>query len=540
LWLFAATVLISILLLNLPGRASIPPLVGSDYCYQLVAADRLLAGLGPTAPRPVAPLQPWEWQADWGFLTQWPIGYSLLVCARRAVTGAATIQACQWISVVAVSLALVGWFAWMKRVLPGGVTGTLLAAVAAGCSVSTAMLINPTTDVLLVAALPFVMLVVRQAIQRPDGPMAGTSRLRADAPMLMAGVMCGALVWIRYAAVFVPVAVAAYLLVERLLRRRVGLRQIGVFAVSAALPIATLLVINRAYGMASSVQSQLNLGHTTGFDFSTDHLRTAWWNFSTFGFYDYHWYSPWVFALWPLLVAAIVLAVRHTRRTAGVFLRAPGVQLSACVVIALLIMLVGVTTVFGGKYDYVSQIRYYAPVKPLYFLLFVTPLALIPARTVKAAFCVVLLVACSWTVRQEWQRPYERWLAANREVTPFGQWARCFEPGAAGLYRWLRTQSADNLIVVSNFHDHVTLETQIPALPIPPDTETLERWVQRIRRSRSITDPRVLFVLDRDNRWRDYWIKPTPEIMDTFGLRTPAAGVPEEVSAQVFEYRRAS
>ena len=111
-----------------------------------------------------------------------------------------------------------------------------------------------------------------------------------------------------------------------------------------------------------------------------------------------------------------------------------------------------------------------------------------------------------------------------------------FEPGAADLYRWLNAQKTDNLIVISNFHDHVTLETQIPALPIPPDIETLKRWIHRIRQSRGIEEPRVIFVLDHDNRWRDYWIKPTAEVVEDFGLSQRAEGPPPVVSALVFDY----
>jgi len=43
----------------LSARATVPPLVESDYCYQLIAADRMFQGRGLTCPNPVAPFQPW-------------------------------------------------------------------------------------------------------------------------------------------------------------------------------------------------------------------------------------------------------------------------------------------------------------------------------------------------------------------------------------------------------------------------------------------------------------------------------------------------
>ena len=59
---------ITLVLGFLPGRARIPPEVGSDYTYLFTAADRLYEGEGATAAVPYAPCQPWEWQRDWGFL----------------------------------------------------------------------------------------------------------------------------------------------------------------------------------------------------------------------------------------------------------------------------------------------------------------------------------------------------------------------------------------------------------------------------------------------------------------------------------------
>src|SRR3989337_649610 len=82
-WVVGCVAAACVVLAFIPGRTSIPPLIESDYCYLLTAADRLYEGHGLTTPHPVAPLQPWSWQYDWGFLTHWPVGYPLLVWAIR-------------------------------------------------------------------------------------------------------------------------------------------------------------------------------------------------------------------------------------------------------------------------------------------------------------------------------------------------------------------------------------------------------------------------------------------------------------------------
>ena len=94
---------------------------------------------------------------------------------------------------------------------------------------------------------------------------------------------------------------------------------------------------------------------------------------------------------------------------------------------------------------------------------------------------------------------------------------------------------SENGTVLSNFREYITLETKIPALPIPDSISTLNEWVGSISASRGITQPRVLFVLDPDNHWRSYWLPPVSEIVRTFALaRRP--DIPAAVSAQVFEY----
>ena len=90
----------------------------------------------------------------------------MLLCAARWVLGTTTLHAAGWISALACATALVGWFVWTRRALPRGITGTLLALVAAGCAVSTASLINPSTDLIVVALLPFVLLLTSAAAEQ--------------------------------------------------------------------------------------------------------------------------------------------------------------------------------------------------------------------------------------------------------------------------------------------------------------------------------------------------------------------------------------
>lgn len=356
------------------------------------------------------------------------------------------------------------------------------------------------------------------------------------APLVLAGLLSGALFWIRYAAMFVPLAIGLFLILSRLRQKTPSWLRISVFGACAAIPIMALIAINQTFGTAETVQAQLNLGNTARWDLSPSLITRAWWHWTDFGFYDYHWFSHWAYALWPLALIATVLCVPRARRAVSSFLAVPATRLSASLVLVLFAVLIGATTVFGDKYDYAGLARYYMPIKPLYFALFAAPILLVPWRSVRAAACIGLLVACSWLLRQEWPRPLQRWAADNREVTPYGQWARAFSPHAGDLHRWLMRQSNPDLVLVSNFHEYIALETGIPALPIPPDRATLDEWIGRIRKSRGVDDVSVLFVLDPDNRGRDYWLPSSEQLVQTFGL-TRRLDSGTAASVDVFEYQ---
>lgn len=406
----------------------------------------------------------------------------------------------------------------MKRAVPDGIAGMLLSAVAAGCSVSTASLINLSTDIIVTAVLPWLLLWITTTIPVDDMDHDGPSK---NMTLRLAGVgfASGTLFWIRYAGIFIPLAIGAYLLFVMYKHRAIRFREWFSYAGFAAVPVATLLILNKIFGSTGSLQSQLNLGTATNLNLSPSLLTTTWWNFTQFGFYDYHHFSDGFYALYPVVMISAFLLIRPLRRSFHTYMKTPAYGITIFLVAGLFVLLITTTAVFGDKYNYVREERYYLSVKPLYFLLFVSPLMLIPRRFIRVTLCVILLIGCHWLIRVEWPRPYQRWLAADRPATAYGQWSRCFEPDADGIYAWLKQRAKSDWIVVSNFHEYIALETKIPALPIPPDAPTLDQWIERICTSRGVTDPHVVFVLDPENRWRNYWIPDPEEILLTFDLK---------------------
>ena len=563
LWTIAAIVGLALVLAALPGRTAIVPNVESDYCYQLMAADRLVAGEGLTALPPLAPGQPWAWRGDWTFLTQWPAGYPVLIAIVRWLTGLGTVAATQWMAVVACALALVGWFTWLRRCLPRTWLGVALAVVGAMTAVSVASLVDPTTDTILVAMTPWVLLAFERAVRdtahdgglceptlqglgMPPAQQADIARrpwwaLRAHPTIALfaAGLLAGSACWVRYAAVFLPGALGVYLLLAWRRTRRVSARSVAAYALGAALPMVGLFLLNHFAAAGTSTQAQFNLGHQAGLDFSPRLAAEAWWTYADLPYYGYLSFAHAALAAWPaVLLAGAALSAAWlpaARRRLASYFAEPAVAISGVTLLSLLVLLVTVTAVFGDKYHYTTLERYYLPARPLYFVLFAGPLLLVPSRLVKLGLAAALWVAGSWTLRYEWPRPYQRWLAADRPVTPYGRWAVAFDPGASELISWLELQAGPDLVVISNFQDHLALETGIPAIPIPPDDATLRDWLTRIAAERGTPVDRVLFVLDPDNRHRSYFLPKPADVVSRFALRRPAA-VPPAVSAWVYEY----
>lgn len=542
----------------LPARVAVPPLVESDYAYQLLAADRLVAGEGFTSLQPVAPGQPWTWRYDWGFLTQWPAGYALLVAGVRWISGSKTLAACGAISCLAVALAALGWFAWLRRCAPDGLEGWMLALCGAAAAVSPALLINPSTDALLVAALPWVMLLALRAVEgkqcavKSNGEGRPVSRSSGVTLALACGLLAGGLVWLRYAAIFVPCAIGLALHFSGRGDFRVRCKRLLAFGMGAALPIAGVLMLNAAMAHGTGVQEQLNLGQSVRLRLEPALLAEAWQRWTNLGYYSHLPLANRLLEVLPILVivgALLPLGIgRRVRATA----LSPAGLISLTMLIAGLGLIIAATALFGEKFNYVGLDRYYLPLRPLYFAVVLAPLLAVVATrqpesdgraaisrrpfapVARIAAVIPLLVAMNWSLQQDWRRTLERWSAAQRPLTPYGQWARCFASDSAELHRWLRKQASPDLIIVSNFHEYVALETGLPTLPVPPDRAALEEWSQRVAESRQGESMRILFVLDADNRWRDYWIAEPTELVRQFEL-VPEQYVPPAIAHWIYE-----
>lgn len=524
-------------LMRTPHQQAIAPLVESDYAYQLIAADRAFAGEGLTSLQPVAPNQPWDWHYDWGYLTQWPAGYPLLIYAVRAVCGGTSLEAAHLISAAACAFALVGWFMLVLHIVPAGVARYALAAVAAGLSVKAAALINPSTDAIVMAALPWLLIgVVRATVSRGHTSEHSDDETRiAWWHLTLIGFAAGLLCWIRYAAIFIPVGIGVLFALDAMWTRQRTWRDVLVYAVASLTPIVSLIIINRALSTSSSLQSQLNLGAGVSFDLSWGLLAAAWMNLTDLGWYAYRPVVHQVLACWPVLLGIVWLVVPGVRRIMRRPQNRTALLLCVSLIGTLLVMLISATALFGGKYDYANLPRYYAPGRVLFCIACFAPLVPWRSRVVRLGTCGVLALAFLWTVQVSWSRPLQRWHEADRPETPYGEWSRPFEPGASDLYAWLRANAEPSTIVVSNFHEYVTLETGIPAVPIPPDRATLDRWTHDIARARGIKHPRTLFVLDPDNRWRDYWIPKPARIIESLHLRPASC---EGIAAPAYVYTR--
>ncbi|MEK6674298.1 MAG: hypothetical protein AABZ47_01430 [Planctomycetota bacterium] len=521
--IFLAIAVTTGVLASIPGRFSIAPLIESDYAYQLIAADRVVQGHGLTSLQPIAPRQPWTWEYDFGYLTQWPPGYSILVASVRWCLNCPTVQACQWISTMATAIALVGWFTWTRACTPRGICGIFLALASAALAVNTTMFLNPSTDLLVVAASPFILIL---ATHRPFN----------DANLLIACFAAGLLFWFRYASLFLPAGLLTWLIIERLTHRKFSWRQVTTFGISSVIPILAMLIIHRLAAPSTSLQSQLNLGNKITLNACWTHVITVWWNLTNLGYYDHRTKAHWLFALWPILGIALVMMSHRGRFAIAKTLRTPSFALAVIVTFTLAAMLVTATTLFASKYDYVDLPRYYAPVIPLYFTLWVAPVVNGFKKPIRFALSIGLLFACSWTFNQTWLKNYQRLRDSSFETTHYGQRAVAFTPGASELYRWLSEQNTKNWIIVSNFHEYLTLETGIPALPIPSDRSALDDWITRITQHRGIQNPRIVFILDPDHHWRSQYLPPVDEILSTFDLRVAPLPTPQ-FSARLFEYK---
>ncbi len=526
----AGVIIVGAGLAVLPGHGTVPPLIESDYCYQLIAAERASQGLGFTSLQPIAPRQPWEWEYDFGFLTQWPVGYSFLVWAGRCL-GLSTIESCRWICVWSCAAGLVGWYLWLRQAVPRGWSGCLLSLFGATLALGADSLVNPSTDTLVAALVPWTLLFALYALHqaeydRRNGMGSGCSLVR----LVVAGMSCGGLIWFRYAAIFLPAGMAIYVATASTWRR-IAWRHTIALILGASIPIVLLLWLNKMYGSQQSALSRLNLGHRIGFDFSWGHIVAAWTHFTDPGRFGGPKALSVIWRIAPLFVVPLACGIGSLRNVYVSLARRHVFGLSVAPAMMLVLMLVSATTLFSAKYNYVELPRYYLPVRPLYLVLFLAPL--VAEKIPRLAITAVMLASLIGNARVERYESLAVKMGAVAEVTAFGQRAVAFAPGAEKVYEWVKNRVGPDTIVFSNFHDFIALETGIPAVPMPTSTETLARWVSRIAAARGIAEPRLVFVLDRHNRWRDYFLPSAEVVIATLELNRWSAT--EIGSALIFD-----
>lgn len=512
-WLFVggATLASTFVLAWLPVRRLIPPLIESDYCYLLLAAQRFLAGEGLTSLQPVAPFQPWTPAYEWGFLTQWPVGYSILVAAASRLFGCTLIEACEVISVLGSAAGFVGWFTLLHRSTPNGITGIILALLGATTGLSAALLVNPSTDLILIAILPFALLLTLEGL-----PRNGESQGRMI-PFIAAGVLAGVVVWFRYAGIFVPLAVGSFLIAEWA-RKRIPVSFILGFSIPGTMFIAGLVLVNTLFGPTKSASETFNLGSSLGFEFSPSMLWRAWWTFTDLGFYSHRPVVHYVFALLPLALIPALLSKSARQSFVDLFATAP-IRLAFCTVVMLLGLVIWATILFRGKFEYIGLDRYYLPVRPLFVLLVVAPILLIPRRVVRAGLSCVLLMLLSWTVFQDWAPTLVRWSSAHRAATATGSWSRIFEPNSEVLYNWVQVRGKDpSVLILSNFHEFVAFETGIGTMPLPHSKDELCEFIRRTQEIRRVTRVKPVFVLHPENLWRNHWLPDVDSLKEALGL----------------------
>lgn len=524
----------------IPGRTAIPPSIEQDNAYIFLAVDRLCDGNGLTSLPPKAPFQPWSWRSDWAVLTQWPAGYPLLIATVRVILGVSAAKAASAINVAFCGIALVAWFALLRRCLPKGIAGITVALMGAMASVTMEHLIHPCSDTILVGMTPVVVLLALRFLRTEETASSNPfveqplSRLRLSHCIAL-GIAAGSLVWIRYAAIFVPTAVGAFLLFDWAVMRRRSVRDAMVFAGSVGVPLTALLAFNKLSGSGVSTQEQFNLGNRIGFDFSPVMLLTSWEHFTTQTLYAYRAESGRLFCAALPLVAVIAPTVfKSSRRHYVGWIKSERVQLVAMCVIALVTVLVTASTLFKGKFDYVGLSRYYDPIRPIYFLLFVGPLVMFQRRFARAGVTLAAVVGISWFVQQDGMRTRERWLTADRPFTNYGRWDHRFGPDSQALYDWIAKQDTSSVAIFSNFQDDIALETGLPVSPIPESREALDTWVEEIRKSRDVKTLRTLFVFEFEDDSRDYFQPRPADSIQTLQL-TPAENVPESIKSFVFE-----
>lgn len=507
----------------------IPTAVQADNTQLLLAVERMALGLGPTTIYPRIPA------TDFAFITHWPIGYPLLICALKTLTGLHTLTICQTLNVAAYALALLAWTAWFRRCLPDSITARLLALTAALLALVPIYLTKFTTDMILVAATPLLLFAADRAVRLVQQPSANARR--SALRFFLLGLAAAALVWIRYTALFLPIAIGLFLLLR-------GCRAVGwalptirsrlttvliPFFLGAALPVLSLAAINAAFG-PSLIDRPAGGFHPA---FHPSWIADFWQHFCALPLFTTHWRATLALTtLIPIGSLSLMLLTPAARRAARAFLARPKIALSLCAFAGFFLLVTAFRILAPALYDPASESRYLLPVRPLYLLFFVGPLLSLPWNRFRRLCALPILACLAWLLLAEWAGPL-RALAANAQPpTPYGQRALWLGHDAAELYPWLKAQDAPDLVVFSNFYDYIALETGIPAQPLPADMNQLADRLERITRARGIQHPRVLFVLAPDNLWRTYLPQPA-DLIRTFNLHPLPTSIPA-LSRHVF------
>ncbi|UCG33866.1 MAG: hypothetical protein JSU68_04360, partial [Phycisphaerales bacterium] len=486
----------------------IPVRVQADNCQILLAVDRLSQGFGPTTIYPKAP------ETDWSFINHWPVGYPLLLWAVKTAAGTTTITAARVVNVAAYALALIAWAVWLRRCLPRSRTADLLAVTAAVMAVSATHFWRPSTDMILVALTPLILLWVDDLMCRNAVTAGSTCRPRWWSLALL-GLAAGGITWLRYTGLFLTLGLTLYFIACWLRRTGFRFRHLAAFCLGCLVPLVLLAITNATFARSMIDEP----ASAFGVRFEWSWFATWWRHFAQLPLFTSQWRAPHLYACYfPVAVVLYLVATRGSRRAAADFFRRPAVQLSLCAVAGMFALMM-IYRIFAWSFFVTpAEPRYLMPVRPFYLLAFVGPLLVIPWQRLRQLLWLPLAACLVWLVQAEWIDAARTWAAEHHSVTAYGRQAVTFQNDPDGLYTWLRRQNALDLIIFSNFFDDIALETHIAAQPLPEDVNELHDRVVRITRARNISTPRVLFVLNPDNIWRTYYL-PVHEAIQTFGLK---------------------
>jgi hypothetical protein len=485
----------------------IPLRAQADYCQIFLAVDRLSQDLGPTTIYPKIP------EVDWSFINHWPVGYPLLLWAVKIVGGTNTINGARVVNVAAYALAVMAWTVWFRRCLPRSRTADLLAVTAAVMALSTKYFWSPGTDMVLVALTPVMLLWTDRLMCRRSVTPGDACQPRWWSLALL-GLATGGITWLRYTGLFLTLGLTLYFTSCWLWGAGFRFRHLAAFCLGCLAPLALLAITNAtcAYRMIDETASAFGLH----FDWSW--AATWWWHFAQLPLFTSQWRACHLYAWYfPPVLILLLLATRMSRRAAADFFRRPAVQLSLCAVAGMFGLMMIYRIFAGSFFVTAAEPRYLMPVRPFYLLAFVGPLLVIPWQRLRRLLWLPLAACLIWLVQAEWIDAARTWAAEHHSVTAYGRQAVPFQNDPDQLYAWLRRQNAPGLIVFSNFFDDIALETHIAAQPLPETTDELRDRVRRIARARNIDDPRVLFVLNPDNMWRDYYL-PVHKAIRVFDL----------------------